>query len=185
MSRRRRSQDYYDNGYDNGYGRCDANSYGDPTNQYNQGYNQQGPVQYGTTQGYVNPQVEEYITLPSRGYNELSHRHPKPYEDPYAQQQPYQQYVPRQMDNQPPMQQMLAPPTPQLPSRASTSDLLEKEYKANGSFYPQIGEKEPRCMYGCIPTKRRTRFICIGIVVLVLIILGVVGFFFYPKYSFN
>jgi hypothetical protein len=156
----------------NYYQQHDANQYGDPNRYY-----QQKPMQYGTTQMVVEPQVQEYVTLPRKQHSqELNHRHPFRAEDSFVGEPAYEQAVTvNRQQPQPPAPRMM-----DLPN-SSSANLVEKEKK--DEIYPKLGPQDQRrCMYGCIPVNKRSRYICIGSVSLVVLILGIVGFIFFPRF---
>ncbi|KAI8908319.1 hypothetical protein EDD86DRAFT_180756, partial [Gorgonomyces haynaldii] len=91
----------------------------------------------------------------------------QPYQDNYQQsyQQNYQNYAPEPYHE---------PLDVHVPNTASSLDpLTEKE--------PPM-KKEPRCIYGCIPYKKRPRIICLVTTFVVLLAIGIVGFLFFPRY---
>jgi hypothetical protein len=125
---------------------------------------QQQPVQYGTAHTVVQPQVEEYVTLPRQG--EMNHRHPIRHQESFVEEPVYEEAV---TVNRPPI---TANPN------SSTAQLVAKE-----EIYPKLGpQKQRRCMYGCIPVQKKSRYICLGTIAFFLILFGILGFLFFPRF---
>ena len=57
-------------------------------------------------------------------------------------------------------------------------DTKHKSFNLERDFAP---EKNSGCIYGCIPVNKTSRLICISVVVFVVVVLGVIGFLFFPR----
>lgn len=56
-----------------------------------------------------------------------------------------------------------------------------KEKKVIEDFDSEFGGKKKKFMYCCIPIQKKARYICFGVTAFIMIILGVVGFLFFPR----
>jgi hypothetical protein len=140
-----------------------ANQYEEDQQYYDYVPNHQQAIQHAPTHTVVQPQVEEYITLPRQQFN---HRHPIKHQDSFTHDQVYQERA------------MPAAPLTELPN-SSTAHLVDTKE----DLYPKLGgEKQRRCMYGCVPTNKKSRYICIGSIVFFLLVAGVLGFIFFPRF---
>ena len=153
-------------------------------------YREQGPrAMQGATTTWVSPQVESAVTLPRQKPDryappQMHSAPPFPPQDPYYP--PPQGYPPQFQQDYPPMQPPIqnAPMhygnmpyeayPPQTPLMNSSMDRKPRPE----SF---VSKKEPKCIYGCIPYKKRPRIICCTSLFLFLLISGILLFMFFPR----
>jgi hypothetical protein len=120
--------------------------------------NQPEPVRYDTSEMYVEPQQEEYWSMPRQ---EMNHRHPIKPQDSFIDDSIFEKTI--------------VPNQPTLHSNSSTTNLIGKEVDQN------IKENPKKFMYGCVPVNKRSHYWCMGSTTIIFLIIGIIGFLFYPR----
>ena len=83
-----------------------------------------------------------------------------------------------------PRQEMYKIPSPrQETSPPLIKDMSDEKIEdiLHTSSLPRDKYAGKTCMYGCIPVNKMNRYICLGVTLCILIILGVVTFIYYPR----
>jgi hypothetical protein len=169
-----------------------------PDFEYNQEYQQpysayEEPIQNSARDTFLEaPEMEEAYSLPRkpRAPSPMNEPMPMPFYNNISVPQeqyhpPYQGHfnAPVPLNSNRNMQQ-ISPFTDD--NRTLTEEFgiraasPPKEKLAHTSFNAMI-QHEPRCIYYCIPTNRKSRYICLGITGFIVVVLGILAFLFYPR----
>jgi hypothetical protein len=130
------------------------------TNMYHDNY--QNEMYYGSNQNYEgNPYVDQNQMLYDQQYHMEEHQQPPP----------------------------LPPREPRYPEQQSANiqpiiskkKSIKQNHATIGDDFSDDNRSNQRCMYLCIPVKRRSRYVCFGITAVILIALAIVIAIFYPR----
>ncbi|KAI8908318.1 hypothetical protein EDD86DRAFT_247515 [Gorgonomyces haynaldii] len=140
--------------YDNHY----QDNYQDHYYQDQDNYQQQDIYQESGYYQEEKPGYQDYADQQYNQYENQYSQHDNQYENQYSQH-----------DNQYKYDQTAYPISSDTKTWKDTK--IQEEPK-----------KEPRCIYGCVPYQKKPRYICLGVTAVLLIVLGVLGFLFFPRY---
>ncbi|KAI8895430.1 hypothetical protein BC833DRAFT_601343 [Globomyces pollinis-pini] len=166
-----------------------------PFDNPNPVYNQSGPVpqqppasKLVANQEYVNaPMMEEAITLPRNAT--FSNQPRMPVEPVPMQMASVAKVSPLESNDI--RRRSLKPQEPSPSANFEATDSYMNKSASNDKLvdgkedltYPQLTPEKPErnCMYCCIPTNRKRRNICLSITAVLLLIIGVLTFLFFPR----
>lgn len=109
-----------------------------------------------------------------------------PMQQPYPHQQyfdPQQKLQHQQQQQNQEFQNVQAQQSTQLPHSNLKKELIEQAPMEKTVMDSMIEDdrSNKRCMYLCIPVNKKSRYICLGVTFLVLLVLGIVIGLFYPR----
>lgn len=154
-----------------------------------QAYHKNKPARQRVQYQEFEPQQFEAVTLPRGHAPPLGHEY-SPYPHQYPNTNHHQQrgnpfYGTPNHHNQQPVPQFAEParldPTYDLKEANSTDDLLHDKGKEPRFSNITLGN-DRGCMYGCVPVNKKKRYICLAITGLILLILAIILFLFFPRY---
>jgi hypothetical protein len=162
----------YNQAYNGGYNNDYQQQYAD--GQYDQyGYDQQGYYAEDGTYYDGNYQGEYYQeeNYPQQGKVQTTWVAPEVASAVTLNKQP-----------KPNLQQQRAPAAPKQP-QMQMHNVSKTDEKNKGGLDFEDDEKEYKtCMYGCIPTERKPRYICLGSVGLFVLLAVILGVLFFPRF---